>query len=161
MNREKLPEKAREKQKENKKFLNGPKTKALLRYLPQVHEEVFEQVDCLQCAGCCKSISPRFRTPDISRIAKHLRIKESALIEQYLRLDEDGDYVVQRSPCPFLGSDNYCSIYEARPGDCRNYPYTDSDVFFKRPSTTLQNTFVCPAAFLAVEKMKELADKVR
>lgn len=157
MNRDTLPEKAREKQKENHKFLKGPRTHTLIRYLDQVHREVFEEIDCLQCAGCCKTISPRFRTPDITRIARHLRVKESVLIDTYLRLDEDGDYVVKQSPCPFLGADNYCSIYEARPSDCRHYPYTDSDVFFKRPATTLQNTFVCPAAFLALEKMKALA----
>ncbi len=29
------------------------------------------------------------------------------------------------SPCPFLGDDNYCSVYEARPKACREYPHTD------------------------------------
>ena len=56
------------------------------------------------------------------------------LIEQYLRLDEDGDYVVKTTPCPFLGSDNYCSIYDVRPSDCERFPYTDEDVLIKRPA---------------------------
>lgn len=157
MNLDLLNIKAKDKEKENKNFLKNPKTKALIKELAKVHHEVFEEVDCLSCANCCKTISPRFRTPDVARLAKYLRIKETVLVEQYLRVDEDGDYVVKSSPCPFLGADNYCSVYEARPNDCRNYPYTDSDVFFKRPNTTLQNTFVCPAAHLAVEKMKKLA----
>lgn len=157
MNLDLLKAKAKEKEKENRNFLKSPKSKGLITHLGSVHDEVFEEVDCLTCAGCCKNISPRFRSPDVARLAKHLRIKETVFVEQYLRIDEDGDYVVKSSPCPFLLPDNFCSVYDARPNDCRNYPYTDSDVFFKRPNTTLQNTYVCPAAFLAVEKMKKLA----
>lgn len=158
MNKDLLKAKAKEKEKENRSFLKNPKCKSLIKYLQEVHDEVFEEVDCLSCAGCCKTISPRFRSPDVARLAKYLRVKETVLVEQYLRVDEDGDYVVKSSPCPFLGADNYCSVYDARPSDCRNYPYTDSDVFFKRPQTTLLNTFVCPATFLAVEKMKKKAN---
>lgn len=152
-------DKARKLQKENKQFLKKLKTKkgkGLEKHLPELHEEAFSHIDCLQCANCCKTISPRFKTPDIKRIAKQLRMKESDFIASYLRLDEDGDYVVQNSPCPFLGADNYCSIYEYRPGDCRNYPYTDSREFIKRPNTTFQNTTICPAVYYVVEKLKEI-----
>ncbi len=55
-------------------------------------------------------------------------MKEGQFIDTYLRLDSDGDYVVKSTPCPFLGSDNYCSIYEQRPGDCARFPYTHEDV---------------------------------
>jgi Fe-S-cluster containining protein len=152
-------QKAREKQKENKQFLQKLQTKkgrGLEKKLPALHDEAFSHIDCLQCAGCCKTISPRFKTPDIKRIARHLKMKESAFIEHYLRLDEDGDYVVQRSPCPFLGQDNYCSIYEVRPGDCRNYPYTDSIDLIKRPRTTYLNTTICPAVYFVLERLKEI-----
>jgi hypothetical protein len=149
--------KAVAKQKENKEFLKRAKKKSgIEKHLPDLHEEAFSKIDCLDCAGCCKNISPRFKSPDITRIAKHLRIKESKLIEQYLRLDEDGDYVVQKSPCPFLGSGNYCDIYDARPSDCRKYPYTDSGKFFEYPQTTLLNYTLCPAVFYVMEKLKEV-----
>ncbi|MFN8277130.1 MAG: YkgJ family cysteine cluster protein [Chitinophagales bacterium] len=126
------------------------------RHLPALHEAAFEKIDCLQCAGCCKTISPRFKTPDITRIARFLKLRESALIEQYLRLDEDGDYVVQQSPCPFLGADNYCGIYDVRPGDCRKYPYTDSGEFFEYTNTTLLNSTICPAVFEVLEKLRQV-----
>jgi len=150
-------QKATAKQKENRDFLKKAKSKrGIEKLLPDLHDEAFSKIDCLHCAGCCKNISPRFKTPDITRIAKHLRMKESKLIEQYLRLDEDGDYVVQKSPCPFLGSDNYCGIYEARPGDCRKYPYTDSGDFFIYTSTTQLNSTLCPAVYYVLEKLKEV-----
>ena len=117
--------------------------------------EAFEQIDCLACANCCKNYSPRFKTPDIKRISKLLGMKESIFIETYLTLDEEGDYVVKSSPCPFLGTDNACSIYEDRPSDCRRFPYTDEDVFIKRPALTLKNTSFCPAAYFVMEKLTE------
>lgn len=78
------------------------------------------------------------------------------MIETYLRLDEDGDYVVKKSPCPFLGADNYCGIYEVRPGDCRNYPYTDSGEFFEYANTTYQNSTTCPAVFYVLERLRQI-----
>lgn len=153
--------KARKNKKANKQFLKKLQTKkgkGLERELPALHEEAFSHMDCLQCAHCCKTISPRFKTPDIKRISKHLKMKESAFIEAYLRLDEDGDYVVKSSPCPFLGTDNFCSIYDHRPGDCRNYPYTNKKDFLKHPGNTLKNTIICPAAFYVLERLKEITE---
>lgn len=147
---------AEKKKKENKQFLQKTaRLKGIEKSLPQLHEEAFKHIDCLQCANCCKTISPRFKTPDLSRIAKFLGMKQGAMIERYLRLDEDGDYVTRQSPCPFLGADNRCTIYEVRPGDCRKYPYTDQKAFFDYPNTTYQNTTVCPAVFYVMEQLKK------
>jgi Fe-S-cluster containining protein len=146
---------ALERSKTYKSFLKKANKNKLLDHLPAMHEEAFEKVDCLACANCCKNYSPRFKTPDIKRISKLLGLKESIFIDTYLKLDEEGDYVVKSSPCPFLGSDNYCSIYEDRPSDCSRFPYTDEDVFFKRPSLTLKNTSFCPAAYYVMERLTQ------
>ena len=53
----------------------------------------FRRTDCLKCANCCKTTSPIFRDVDIKRIAKRLKLTENKLIDQYLRLDEENDYV--------------------------------------------------------------------
>ncbi len=82
-------------------------------------------------------------------------MKESVFIDTYLRLDEDGDYVTKNHPCPFLGADNYCSIYEDRPSDCRRFPYTDEDVFVKRKNITLKNVTFCPIANHVLERLME------
>lgn len=149
---------AERKKKENRTFLDKAKRlKGVEKKLPDLHDEAFEKIDCLRCANCCKTISPRFKTPDIVRIAKYLGLKQSEMIDQYLRLDEDGDYVVKKSPCPFLGNDNYCSIYEVRPRDCENYPYTDSSEFFQRPNTTFQNSTTCPAVYFVLERLKQIS----
>ena len=146
-----------------KKFLQkadkNPKRNRILDQLPDLHEEAFEKIDCLKCANCCKNYSPRFKMPDIKRIARHLRMKESELIDQYLRLDEEGDYVVKTVPCPFLGSDNYCSIYSVRPSDCERFPYTDEDVLIKRPALTQKNSTFCPIVYHVLERLLETSGK--
>lgn len=144
---------ASENQKAYKRLLEKGNKNKMLKALPQLHEAAFSQIDCLDCGNCCKNYSPRFKQPDIKRIAKRLRMKEGAFTAQYLKLDEDNDYVVRQSPCPFLGSDNYCSIYEDRPSDCRRYPYTDEDVLLKRVGLTLKNSTSCPAVFSVLEKL--------
>ena len=127
----------------------------VLKELPALHEEAFERIDCLKCAACCKNYSPRFKTPDIKRISRYLGMKEGDFIETYLRVDEDGDFVVKSSPCPFLGSDNRCSIYEERPSDCARFPYTDEDVIIKRQNLTLKNASFCPITYYVLERLTE------
>lgn len=144
---------AREHSKQYKHVLQKVPKNKLLGQLPGLHQEAFEKIDCLQCANCCRNYSPRFKMPDIKRIAKRLKMKEHQFIETYLNLDGDGDYVVRSHPCPFLGADNYCDIYEDRPRDCYRYPYTDEDVLIKQVSLTLKNATVCPAVFYVMEKL--------
>ncbi len=144
--------KSGERQKLYKQFLQKADKNSVLKQLPDFHEEAFSKIDCLQCANCCKNYSPRFKTPDIKRISRHLKMKESDFIETYLKVDEDGDYVVKSLPCPFLGADNYCSIYDQRPSDCHRFPYTDEDVFIKRQALTLKNSSFCPITYYVIEK---------
>ena len=143
-------------QKQYKRFLQRADKNQVLKQLPGLHEEAFSKIDCLQCANCCKNYSPRFKTPDIKRISKHLKMRESDFIEKYLIVDEDGDFVANAKPCPFLGADNYCSIYEQRPSDCHRFPYTDEDVFIKRQQLTLTNSTFCPITYYVLEKLIEL-----
>jgi uncharacterized protein len=146
-------QKSADKQKVYKQFLEKADKKAVLKQLPALHEAAFEAIDCLTCAACCKNYSPRFKPPDIKRIAKHLRMSESVFIDTYLKRDEDGDFVVTTKPCPFLGSDNFCRIYESRPSDCHRFPYTDEDVFLKKKAITLKNSTFCPAVHFVLEKL--------
>jgi uncharacterized protein len=145
--------KSKERKKIYKQFLQRADKNEVLDKLPEYHEEAFEKIDCLKCANCCKKYSPRFKTPDIKRISRHLRLKESDFIETYLRLDEDGDYVARSLPCPFLAADNRCSIYDVRPSDCERFPYTDEDVIIKRQELTLTNSSFCPIVYYVLEKL--------
>ncbi|WP_298348462.1 YkgJ family cysteine cluster protein [uncultured Dokdonia sp.] len=153
-----LPQLAKDKQNENKKFfakLRNKPPKKLDYIMQELHEEEFERTDCLTCANCCKTTGPLFTDKDIKRISKHFRMKEFDFINAYLRIDEDKDYVLQETPCTFLGTDNYCSIYDVRPKACREFPHTDRKKFQQISKLTLQNVKMCPAAFNIVEEMKK------
>lgn len=142
--------------KKYKIFLNRiDKTKAI-RILPELHQEAFKKINCLDCAACCKNYSPRFKQQDIKRIAKSLNMKERDFELTYLVSDEDHDFVLQSKPCPFLEKDNRCQIYDVRPSDCHRFPYTDEDVFIKQPALTLMNASFCPAVNEVLERLMEI-----
>ncbi len=147
---------SKDKQKALKNFLAKADKNTVLKQLPRLHDEAFEKINCLECAACCKNYSPRFKTPDVKRISKQVGMKESVFIDTYLRVDEEGDFVVKSTPCPFLGTDNACSIYEMRPSDCARFPYTDEDVIIKRQPLTLKNSTFCPITFYVLEKLVEI-----
>lgn len=141
--------------KENKKFYAGlGRRKDLDRLFHAHHDTIFEEVDCLKCANCCKTTSPIFRDVDIDRISSHLGIRPSELTENYLHIDEDGDWVLNSSPCHFLDQDNYCKIYEVRPKACREYPHTDRKNMTQILDLTYRNTLVCPAVAEITERIK-------
>lgn len=154
-----LPIKAKDKHAENKKFFGKLKKrppKNMDYVMQELHEAEFKRTNCLECANCCKTTGPLFTNADVERISKHFRLKPQNFIDQYLRIDEDNDYVLQEVPCAFLGADNYCSIYEVRPKACREFPHTDRKKFHQISNLTLKNVAICPAAFNIVEDMKRL-----
>ena len=153
-----LPRLAKDKYKENKQFFSKLKKRPpreLDRLMVELHEAEFEKTDCLECANCCKTTGPLFTSKDIERIAKHFRLRPGEFIGQYLQLDEDGDYVLQKLPCSFLDTENHCIIYDIRPKACREFPHTDRKKFHQISQLTLKNVTVCPAAFNIVEEMKK------
>lgn len=111
----------------------------------ELHHKVFEEIDCLKCANCCKTTSPVFYMKDIERAAKALRLKPAQFIEKYLKIDEDNDYIFKSSPCPFLDDENYCMIYKDRPTACREYPHTDRKRMIQILDISFKNTLICPA----------------
>lgn len=152
----KFLDKGKSLRKENKKFFqNLARRKDLDNLFHTKHEELFEEVDCLKCANCCKTTSPIFRNVDIDRIANHLGIRPSEFTEKNLHIDEDGDWVLNSSPCLFLDSDNYCKIYDVRPRACREYPHTDRKNMTQIMDLTYRNTLVCPAVAEMTERIKK------
>ena len=158
MDSKKFNVKAQRLANENKKYLTGLKKKdprKLDDAFHQVHDEVFAETDCLTCANCCKTTSPIFYQTDIERVAKAMRMKPGVFIETYLRIDDDNDYVLKSSPCPFLDEDNSCKVYDDRPKACREYPHTNRKKMVQIMDLTYKNTLVCPAVLEIVERMKK------
>lgn len=138
--------------------LKSKKIKNLDKLFHDLHDEVFDEINCLDCAGCCSTISPIVTDNDIARMAKYLRMKPSQVVDQHLYIDSDNDYVYRQTPCPFLMNDNCCCIYEARPRACREYPHTDRVNMHQILNLTYKNALVCPAVALVVERLQQKID---
>lgn len=143
------------------KQIKKRKPKNLDEIVHRLDEEAFEKFDCLECANCCSSISPIVTEKDIERLSKHLRMKPVQLIEQYLHVDNDGDYVFNDTPCPFLMPDNYCMVYEYRPKACREYPHTNRRRFIQLLELSLKNREVCPIVYSIVKELTKEPSKER
>lgn len=135
--------------------LKKMKAKKLDTLINDEHDKQFENIDCLACANCCSTTSPIFRDVDVKRIAKHFRMKPVDFENEYLRMDEDNDWVLKSSPCAFLDDDNSCSIYDVRPLACREYPHTDRKRMDPILDLTLKNTEVCPAVSRIFKNIEE------
>jgi Fe-S-cluster containining protein len=155
---EKLKQRARVAHQEHAalvKRLSGVDPRKLDEQVHRLHESVFETINCLDCANCCRTLGPRITDADVRRIASSQRIKPSLFVERYLVVDEEGDYIFRSMPCPFLGSDNHCSIYEERPKACREYPHTDRRRIYQILPLTLKNSAICPAVFEILERLRK------
>ena len=143
--------------KGTKKLMKGlrqSKPQKLDKLFHELHVGEFHKIDCLDCANCCKTISPSVHDSDVRRMAAFLKMKESEFIEKYLDADTDDDFVFNTTPCPFLEDDNRCTIYPSRPKACREYPHTNRKRMYQILDLTAKNTKVCPAVFNIIEKLK-------
>jgi Fe-S-cluster containining protein len=152
-----LPLLAAKSEAEWKRFFqkNRKKMEGMDLRVHAIHHEVSERTDCLACGNCCRTLGPHITDKDVERMAKTLRIKSSEIIDKYMRIDEDGDRVFQSMPCPFLGADNYCAIYESRPKACREYPHTDRKRFYQIYNLSIKNAYTCPIVFEVLEEIKK------
>lgn len=122
-----------------------------------VEKEVWQEVNCLSCANCCKKMTPTLTKSDKERIAKHLGLPVNEFVSKYLTYHKkEKDWRMQKQPCTFLDlKTNKCTIYVVRPKDCAGFPHLT-----KAPLKTFmyihkQNIEYCPATYRFVEKMME------
>lgn len=152
-----LPELAQKAEAEWKRYFakNKKKLEKMDVFIHDLHDRFFEQTDCLTCGNCCRTLGPRLTDKDVERMAKAVRMKVNDFEERYLKKDEDGDVVFKAMPCPFLGADNYCAIYESRPKACREYPHTDRKRFYQIYNLSIKNAYTCPVVFQVLEEIKK------
>jgi len=134
--------------------LRARRVRELDRLFHAAHAKAFASVSCLQCAACCRSPWPRLTQADVRRLADHLSLRPAALAERYLLTDEDRDTVFRAHPCPFLLEDNRCSVYDARPRACREYPHTDQKGMQSLLDIRARNALLCPAVYLVTEELR-------
>lgn len=118
--------------------------------------EMWKKTDCLDCANCCKTMSPTYNKKDLIRISAHLNMSIDDFKRQWLRKDRQGDWINRQQPCQFLNlEDNKCSIYEVRPRDCAGFPHHTRKRMVDYIHVFKQNIEYCPATYRVVQLMKD------
>jgi len=137
---------------------NAPR--GLDKIAEKVDKEVWQEVDCLTCANCCKSMTPTFTKQDLVRISAHFNQTPAEFKEKWLYKDKNGDSMNTRTPCQFLDKKtNMCSIYSIRPSDCAGFPHLAKKKMVEYIDVHKQNVEYCPATYKMVEKMQLLFAK--
>jgi uncharacterized protein len=120
---------------------------------------VWQEVSCMECANCCKTMTPTFTKADIKRISAHLEMTPKEFTEKWLIKEEDsGDWVNKTQPCQFL-ADNKCSIYDVRPADCAEFPHHNKKPFDLYNDTFKNNLIHCPATLNLISRLKRVVEK--
>ncbi|MEQ1553830.1 MAG: YkgJ family cysteine cluster protein [Ferruginibacter sp.] len=119
-----------------------------------IDKEVWQEIDCLTCANCCKKMTPTFTPKDLKRVAAHFNQTVDEFKTKWLKKERNGDWVNTTQPCQFLNlKDNKCSIYAVRPDDCAGFPHLKKKNFEDYAHVHKQNIDYCPATFKMVEKL--------
>jgi len=151
---------SREKEGENwgfRSFLRDCKVPAQkIDYVVQkYYRKIADQIDCTQCANCCKETTIFLKEGDIAKLSNSLKKSKKEVIDSYLtQKEEDEQYRFHSSPCPFLEA-NLCSVYKSRPQSCTVYPNLQRKGVMNRLSTIIKSCEVCPIAYNVFEYLKE------
>jgi Fe-S-cluster containining protein len=138
---------------------NPPQNLDLVSNLAEA--EVWNDIDCLACSNCCRTMTPTYTFKDQQRIAKHLNITIKQFREKWLYRNRAGEWMNVHMPCQFLDRrTNLCSIYEVRPADCAEFPHLNKRKMEEYIHVHKQNVQHCPATFKMVEAMMERMNSV-
>jgi uncharacterized protein len=130
--------------------------RGLDKLVTEADKEVWKEINCLDCANCCKTMSPTYTKKDVLRISKHLDMTEKEFRVKWLYKDKSGDWMNVKQPCQFLNLDtNKCNIYAVRPADCAGFPHHTKKRMVDYMHMYKQNIEYCPATYRVVEIIRE------
>jgi len=142
--------------------LENKPLRGLDKLTSEADKESWKRTDCLDCANCCKTMSPTYTKKDVKRIAAHLGMTEKAFREKWLYKDKTGDWMNVKQPCQFLDlKTNMCNIYAVRPRDCAGFPHHTKKKMVEYMHMYKQNIEYCPATYRVVEYIMEKASEAK
>ena len=119
-------------------------------------------LDCRHCAFCCKMAGyVEVSNYDIRRLARHLGLTVPEFEEKHLvKVTRAGMKRIKEADitCQFLGKDRSCTVYEARPTNCRGYVCWDQD---DKTVYEFARFMQMPAAALRKKEAEEVAAEKR
>ena len=98
------------------------------------------------CGGCCTNHDEYsyvyLENDDLEKLAAFLNLSPQAFVEGYAEVEEGYTFLKMDHPdCPFL-KDKRCTVYAARPTQCRTFPFWGENL--RSPARWTRLTCFCP-----------------
>jgi len=128
------------------------------RILRRIAERIEEQIDCTQCANCCKVATAKVSERDVERLARYLRIKPAQFLAGYTTEDGEEGIILRRTEargCVFLEGTT-CTVYDARPETCQRFPHVvrGAGSIASRMWQFADRACYCPIVYNSLEAFK-------
>lgn len=148
------------KRDENERFRKHMKSRDHSdRILRRIAVGIEEQIDCTQCANCCRVATASVTERDIEKLAKELGMSPARFIAEYTDQSKDEGRILRRtkaSGCVFL-SGNECTVYDARPDSCQKFPHVvrGQGSIASRMWQFADRACYCPIVYNSLEAFKD------
>jgi len=144
---------------ENERFRKHLKSHEFAeRRFRRIAEEIEEQIDCTQCANCCRVATVTVSERDAEKLAAYLGISLSKFNKDYTTEDQEEGVILRRSEtgCVFLNG-NDCTVYEARPRTCVDFPHVvrGAGSLVSRMWQFVDRACYCPIVYNSLEAFKD------
>jgi len=121
--------------------------------MDEMKRNILSEFECQKSGNCCRCPGlVHVSIPEMEKMAEEKKCSLDEFISTYTQR-HNGRYVVAtptfRQQC-FLNDKNQCSVYNARPEQCKTYP--DWPEIWESPSTIQKETELCPGLKKAVNK---------
>ncbi|WP_435010604.1 YkgJ family cysteine cluster protein [Tundrisphaera lichenicola] len=121
---------------------------------------------CTRCGACCTG-APGYvwvNVEEISRLAEHRGETLEVFSRQFVRRVNQRFSLIERpgGDCIFWDQEAGCTVYEARPIQCRTWPFWPENI--ASPEAWEDVKSVCPGSgqgqFFSVDQIRDTASKV-
>ena len=127
------------------------------RRFKAIAQRVEEEIDCTECANCCRVATTEINDRDAVRLSDYLGLKLNEFLRDYTVETGDEGRILKRNAdgCVFLDG-NRCSVYDARPQTCALFPHLvkGSGSLLSRMWHMPDRAVYCPIVFNSLEEFK-------
>jgi len=131
------------------------------RILRRIAQGIEDQIDCTQCANCCRVLTVTVTERDVERLARYLRVSAARFVADYTAEGDEEDQGrilrhTKEAGCVFLDG-NACTVYDARPDLCRRFPHMvrGAGSIASRMWQFVDRACYCPIVYNSLEAFKE------
>jgi len=135
-------------------FLKGKDNAKTDEIVHRLHEELTRQIDCTLCGNCCFHLQPELHHDDMATLARLENIAPETYRDEYCEEVEIGAFFLKSKPCRYLEG-KICRVYENRPDECKDFPYTGKEDFIHRTYSMIEFYGICPIVFNLMERLKK------